>query len=355
MTFLLGGIMADAREANERRLRRLTEMNRSKAVTAASTALRDVWTAGRSPADIVLRTKGFLTPSSAEDRPPLTRLVLPRGIAQRFYLLAIFEAHCRLHVGDPWVNQRPLSGVGSWSDFVAIDGAYDGRSDSYMPDTKQVRTDGHLRLRQVKAALNTLEELGSDQALVTVPRAKNGGRRRYGEFSLMKETGRGAHQTPDAYTVPMNAWNVETFTVPSDFFLNGWVQVLSPSEVATWLILRAHSQWAVDQHAESGVYLYGKRREEGFGLRRDAWEDGCQRLREFGLIRYARPGTLDADLFDIPAEEGRERYEPYRWQIADQGLTKDAMETCMRELTLRQQQLNAAAAHRAQMKNENPQ
>ncbi|UUU37681.1 hypothetical protein [Streptomyces sp. NBC_00162] len=65
----------------------------------------------------------------------------------------------------------------------------------------------------------------------------------------------------------------------------------------------------------------------------------------------------DNDLgFDFPAEEGREWYGPYRWQITDQGLTKDAMETCMRELTLRQQQLNAAAAaHRAQMKNENPQ
>ncbi|MDQ0605035.1 hypothetical protein QF037_009380 [Streptomyces canus] len=30
--------------------------------------------------------------------------------------------------------------------------------------------------------------------------------------------------------------------------------------------------------------------------------------------------------------EGRERYEPYRWQVTDRGLTRDALKVCMREL-----------------------
>ncbi|MFD8633751.1 hypothetical protein [Streptomyces sp. NPDC059533] len=351
--------MTDTREAGETRLRRLTEMRRIGAVTKASAALRDVWHGGREPSRAVFRTKGFLTPGSTEARPPLTRLVLPRGIAMRFYLLAVFEAHCQQDVGEPWMNRRPLSGVGSWSDFVAIDGAYDKKSGTYMrDDTKQGRNDGDLRLRQVKSALTTLKGLGTEQALVDIPQARNGSRHQYGQFTLMKETGRGAYQTPDAYTVPVNTWNVETFTVPSDFFLNGWVQVLTPSEVATWLILRYHSQWAVKQHPETGVYLYGNRREEGFGLRRDAWEDGCQRLREFGLIRHAHPGPLDEEnpqleeLIEFFAQTDRERYEPYRWQVTDQGLTKDALETCMRELTIRQKRLNETAAYRAQMKNQ---
>ncbi|MGW6979625.1 hypothetical protein ACWGE1_09275 [Streptomyces sp. NPDC054932] len=271
----------------------------------------------------------------------------------RFYLLAVFEAQCRLGVGDAWVGGRPLAGVGSWSDFIAIDGAYDAQSKAYMRDTKQGREGAaDLRLRQIQSALKTLEELGPEQALVTVPRASTGGRRLYGEFSLLKETGRGGLQTPDIYVVPQNHWSAATVTVPADFFLKGWVQVLSPSEVATWLILRALSQWARDQHAETGVYLYGKPRLEDFGLRRDAWEDGCRRLVDFGLIRHARATPLDSkplgvDLVTWFAREGREQYEPYRWQVTDVGLAEDAVKVCTRELTLRQKDLDSAAEQRA--------
>ncbi|MCZ4101104.1 hypothetical protein O3W51_33430 [Streptomyces sp. H39-C1] len=266
------------------------------------------------------------------------------------------------------MSDRPLTGRGSWSDFVAIDGAYDTQSKTYMHETAQDRNGLHLRLRQIQAALRTLEELGADKdqlgpgeserALVQVPRAKNGGRRLYEQFSLMKETGRGNHQTPDTYTVPANHLSDATFTVPADFFLNGWIQVLNPSEIATWLILQARSQWARDTHAEAGVYLYGKARLEEFGLRRDAWEDGCQRLREFGLIRHARSAPLDSTspdalgLMDWWVRLGRERYEPYRWQVTNQGLARDAVKVCLRELTIRQKGLATTARLRTPEKGE---
>lgn len=351
--------MADTRDATSRRLRRLGEMQKTKAVEGASRALRDVWEAGRKPAEIVLRFELIQRPDG--ERAPLTRLVLPRGIALRFYLLALFEAQCRLDVNEPWANARPLTGVGSWSDFVAIDGAYHSASGTYMPDTKQERTGPDLRVRQVKSALDTLEKLGLERALAVVPRARNGGRRLYEQFSLMKEGGRGGHQTPDTYTVPAPHWPARTITVPANFFLMGWVQVLNPSEIATWLTLRALSQWAREQHAETGVYLYGKARKEDFGLRRDAWEDGCNMLRGFGLLRHARASALDADpkkglsasidLVDYLAREMRERYEPYRWQVIDQRLNEDAMKICTKELTLRKKQLDLAAQQRAQGKN----
>ncbi|MER6394283.1 hypothetical protein ABT236_38255 [Streptomyces sp. NPDC001523] len=342
--------MADARETNARRLRRLTEMSRSRAVERAGKALSGVWTDGFQPSQVVLRTQLI---QSADGPGPLARLVLPRGVAMRFYLLALFEARCRLRVGDAWTGGRPLAGVGSWSDFIAIDGAYDARSTTYMRDTRQGREGAaDLRLRQIQSALKTLEELGPEQALVTVPRAATGGRRLYGKFSLMKETGRGDLQTPDVYMVPQNHWSARTITIPADFFLNGWVQLLNPSEVATWLILRTLSQWARDQHAETGVYLYGKQRLEDFGLRRDAWEDGCQRLRAFGLIRPARATPLDSkpagiDFFGLFAQAEREQYEPYRWQVTDVGLAEDAVKVCTRELTIRQKQLDSAAKERA--------
>ncbi|MER6274307.1 hypothetical protein ACFY0B_43760 [Streptomyces sp. NPDC001797] len=353
--------MPDARETNRTRLRRLTQMDKSQAVAGANNALRDTWTAGLKPDDIVLRVGLVQLPGDTPERAPLVRLIQSRGIALRFYLMALFEAQCRLRVGDPWTSDRPLTGLGSWSDFIAVDGAYDTKSKTYMPDTKQSRDSSDLRLRQIQSALQTLEGLGPARALVTVPRAKGGRRRLYAEFSLMKETGRGGHQTPDFYTVPRNVWSVATVTVPADFFLNGWIQVLHPSEVATWLILRSLSQWARNQHTESGVYLYGRARQEEFGMQRNSWEDACQRLRDFGLIRHAHSGDLDSDpdklgnqMADWWAREGRERYEPYRWQVTDRGLTKDALKICMRELTLRQKTLDAGAETRARKKDEPP-
>lgn len=354
--------MPDARETNRTRLRRLTQMDKTQAVAGANNALRDTWAAGLKPDDVVLRVGLVQLPGDAAGPAALVRLIQSRGIALRFYLLTLFEAQCRLRVGASWVSDRPLTGLGSWSDFVAIDGAYDTKSKTYMPDnTKQDRDSDSLRLRQIQSALQALEGLGPDRALVAVPRAKGGRRRLYAEFSLMNETGRGGHQTPDFYTVPRNVWSVATVTVPADFFLNGWIQVLHPSEVATWLILRSLSQWARDQHTESGVYLYGKDRKEGFGMQRNSWEDACQRLRDFDLIRYAHSGDLDSDpdklgnqMADWWAREGRDRYEPYRWQVTDRGLSKDALKVCMRELTLRQKALGTGADTRARKKDDPP-
>ncbi|MFJ3861758.1 hypothetical protein ACIPRL_36770 [Streptomyces sp. NPDC090085] len=94
---------------------------------------------------------------------------------------------------------------------------------------------------------------------------------------------------------------------------------------------------------------------ETFGLRRDAWEDGCQRLREFGLIRFAQPvpdegaaahSTAEGWLLNFTEPRPRDRYEPYRYQVTDQGLERDAVKICHRELTLRQLVLDRAAEAR---------
>ncbi|MFF4035976.1 hypothetical protein ACFYZ2_40595 [Streptomyces sviceus] len=309
-----------------------------------------MWEAGRKPDAIVLRSSLL---QASEERSRLTRLVLPKGIALRFYLLALFEAQCRLNVRAVWENALPLSGRGSWSDMVAIDGAYDTDSATYMRSTVGSRKLENLRLQQIKGALRTLEELGGDNALVTMPRRQSG-QREYQKFLLMNESGRGGNQTPDVYTVPAKHWSaVRTIAIPVAFFLNGWVQVLNPSEVATWLILRMLSRWAPKKHTRSGVYLYGQARLETFGLRDDAWEDGCQRLREFGLIRYAKPPDIPPsaprelkELFSPPTRP-RRRYEPHHWQVTDEGLDENAVKKLDQELTLRQQALDTAAKQRA--------
>ncbi|MFD6181417.1 hypothetical protein [Streptomyces goshikiensis] len=215
------------------------------------------------------------------------------------------------------------------------------------------------RLQQVKGALRTLEDLGQENALVSMDRGARG-QRLYENFSLMQESGRGENPTPDFYTVPAPHWAAaKTITLPEDFFLKGWIQVLNPSEVATWLILRMMSQWAPTKHRASGVFLTTRPRMQLFGLPDDAWEDGCQRLLEFGLIRHAEPPEtegagegVDIDpvmkmLISQPAHV-RQPYEPHFWQMTDGGLAKDAAQKLDRELTHRQQALDTAAVKRAQ-------
>ncbi|MFI8085797.1 hypothetical protein ACIF6L_34030 [Kitasatospora sp. NPDC086009] len=323
---------------------------------------------------IVLRAH-ILVPVKGQQRlPPLTQLIRSRGLALRFYLLAVFDAHCRLPVGEPWTSTRPLTGRGSWSDLVAIDGAYSAPADQYMRyDTKQERTLADQRLRQVQAALRLLEEFGPEdervpgpggpQALVSVPRA--GKTRKYERFSLLHENGKGLLQTPRAYRVPRQTYNGQTLRIPTDFFLEGWVQVLTDAEIAVWLILLWHSQRYPKRHTEEGVYLYANRREQ-LGLRRDSWEDACARLLEFGLIRYAVPpepvtegseqNTTDqaaapdeaalmakfvkesneaftSPFDELPAEVAQ--YEPHRYQVLGSQLQEKALDKVIKETTHR--------------------
>uniref|UniRef100_A0AAU2JJ83 Uncharacterized protein n=1 Tax=Streptomyces sp. NBC_00049 TaxID=2903617 RepID=A0AAU2JJ83_9ACTN len=70
------------------------------------------------------------------------------------------------------------------------------------------------------------------------------------------------------------------------------------------------------------------------------------------MIRFARPvkdgesdtlPTANDWLMNFTEPESRERYEPYRYQVTDQGLDQDAVEVCRRELTIRQHVLDRRA------------
>ncbi|GGU44506.1 hypothetical protein GCM10010289_76360 [Streptomyces violascens] len=347
-------------DAVARRVRRLEELRKGRYVERANNALHRVWEAGHRPTTIRLR-RDLLSSGPQDPAPALTQLLRPRGVALRFYLLAVFEAQCRLTAGEKWTadGSPPLKGPHrSWADFVAVDGAFDQPGNAYMPATRVDRDIQTLRVQQIHGALRTLEALGPDdqRSLVEVPKTKSSSRS-YAAFSLMQEGGRGDTQTPNLYTVPRARWNT-TFTVPATFFLRGWIQVLQPSEVATWLILQWLAQTMPNKHTESGVYLYANTRNDYFRLRRDSYEDACNRLLEFGLVQYARPGTTVAADAESPSEPQSssglnaalaaaflaprthgDSYEPDRYQVTDEGLAQDASEKCFKESLLRQKSL----------------
>lgn len=334
-----------------RRLRRLDELKRDDQLAKVNKALRQIWepTGGPRPDPILLRPHFLLAVGDGPDRraAPMSRLLTSRGIALRFYLLAIFEAQCRLQPRDPWTNIRLLSGHMGWRDLIAIDAAYNHPTKTYLHNSVQNRTSNSSIDRQIKGALRTLEEL-EDQALVVVPRKANERHRNYSAFELMHESGRGGVPTPNSYTVPRRKRGV--IDIPREFFLHGWVQVLYPSEIATWLTLRFLRSCFPRRHDESGVFLYGQTREEYFHLLRDTYEDGCQTLLRLGLIRPAQPmsptigGEPEApdtaspfgiltELLEVD-EHDRVRYQPNRYQLTDDGLNQDAFSVSTKEFRL---------------------
>ena len=326
-----------------RRLRRLRELGQKDQIRHVNNAVSKVWQqeGGRRPPAIWLRPGFLIAPRDESGRHPgpMSRLISSRGVALRFYLLAVFDALCRPPSGEPWRNTRPVSGRRGWADLIAVDAAYSRPARAYQLGTRQTRTLDTSRARQVQSALRQLEELG-DQALAEVPRKANGKDRDYAAFLLMKETGRGGEPTPDYYT-PGPSPVHGAVDIPVQFFLNGWVQLLYPSEIATWLTLRLLRSWFPGQHNEGGVYLYGKDREDAFGLLRDSYEDSCRSLLEFGLIRRARPtGSVPgdpavpptlADFFAMASqmmptvdENGQVRHQANLYQLADGGLDEQA-------------------------------
>lgn len=347
--------------AVDRRHRRLQQLKVTSEIDRASAALRSVWEQGRQPE--VIRLRRSLISSPGEASSPVMRLLNPRGIALSFYLIAVFEAHCRLAPGQPWFGNRQRQGRQGqasfgWSNFVAVDAAYSSETGTYLRETKHGRDAETSRLRQLQGALRTLEDIGGEsEALVQVPRKANRRTRDYGGFRLMRESGRGPLHAPDHYSVP--AASEGTIVIPRAFFLRGWVHVLSPAETTTWLALQQLSQSYPMAHMEKGVYLYAKRREEEFGLLRDSYEDSCNTLRSLGLIRYAVhpsgfaqpggprftvPGGSPATPIAIDFSQSDEtpparRYAAYRYQVVDEALEENALEKTMKELVHRRRAL----------------
>jgi len=340
-----GSVVAEETQL-DRRLRRLRQLGADSQMSRVNEAVRQVWNqpGGSLPAVIRIRT-GFLLARGAGDErrgAPISNLLNSRGVALRMYLLALYEAQCRPASAGPSQNTRPLAGLKSWGELIAIDAAWSQPDRAYLRPSRQNRDLDSSRDRQVKGALRTLEGHG-DQALAEVPLKANGRHRDYARFRLMTESGRGGTLTPEYYTVP--GTREPTISIPCQFFLRGWIQVLYPSEIATWLALRFLRLVYPVKHDQSGVFLYGQAREHYFRLLRDTYEDGCRNLAGFGLIRHAQPIIPDlsalppiADWIDMymkamplpeTDEDGRVRYRPNRYQLTDEGLEHDALGVSM--------------------------
>ncbi|UCM89342.1 hypothetical protein [Streptomyces marincola] len=210
-------------------------------------------------------------PSDAQ--PPLARLLVSQGVAMRFHLVALFAAQCQARPGLPWRNTIPLGRTGdaplTWLDLVAV---------AARPGGETTQASGYTsnKLRQFRSALDLLARRG----LADIGRP--GTRNRYEGFGLLAEDGRSTAAGAAGYRVPLA--DEECVDVPAEFFTRGWVQVLTKSEIAAWMMWRA-----LGNGPGSGFAVASWRERAGaFGLSRDVRDTG-RALEAYGLIEVVRP------------------------------------------------------------------
>lgn len=241
-------------------------------------------------------------------RSPLTSLISSRGIALQLYLICLFEAQCRCRPGVEPMNNRPLQpqhGSVSWLDLLATTAV-----------AKAPATPRDNRLRQMKKALLHLER----ELLIEIPggRHVNG---RFQGFRLLNESGLPTEtRSLVRYTVPTE--EEDTIELPVDFFLNGWVHVLSPAEIATYLMLLDLRKQHREVHDSHGIFSPTHIREGIYGLSRDSYESH-RSLVKFGLIEKM-PNMYRRD--DGKVTTFKVRFESHHFKVNPYAHMNDPLE-----------------------------
>ncbi|MBY8853353.1 hypothetical protein K7G98_36035, partial [Saccharothrix sp. MB29] len=116
--------------------------------------------------------------------------------------------------------------------------------------TKERATEKDNRLRQLKAALRTLEKCG----LIAL-KGKEFRNGRFEGFQLQHESGAPGFTGSPQYKIPFPSGDM--IRLPVAFFLQGWIHTLSPAEVATYLMFHHLARRYPREHQEAGVYISG--------------------------------------------------------------------------------------------------
>lgn len=260
------------------------------------------------------RTYGVrLRPTAMVGEPPrrslVSRLIASRGLALQLYLVTLFECQTTHQVGVHHHNSREVQparrdDVG-WIDLLAIPaGMANGKS----------ATQNDNRIRQVKSAIARLEKEG----VVRLPNSHRA-RDRYEHFVLLDERRDERWRTHPDYTVPGPG---QGFTIPAEFFFNGWAYCLTDSEIALWLTFRLLRHEHPAAHVGPGLFLPDSTRRQRFGLSRDVYESHAA-LIDYGLLqgignasRYKAGRSMDA--------RRAGNVEPLHFALTDEGLDECA-------------------------------
>ncbi len=247
--------------------------------------------------------------------PPVVELASPNGIAQQLEIVALFVAQT---FGQQRLDGR-VTTLGL--DLDTLDSNQVDWVDVVVPHAENTpeaifaanRRDN--RLRQVKRALSVLASNG----LVALPHAGRA-RGKYSDFLLLDEGGPRLTGPCLPYRVPPP--DEPAIELPVNFFLNGWIYVLTKSEIALWLMLRHLRGPAAARTQDAQVMVSGADRLRRYGLSKDAYK-GWWLLELAGLLavevdplRRGDGTVIDFDPTDPPAL--------HRFTLQDDGLSKPA-------------------------------
>ena len=251
-------------------------------------ALRALYDRASTPATSISIRRGFVSreeglrgpervdvPKRERTDPPVALLISPNGVALRTELLLLGWAQLLDPDSRSTFHMEPTSG----KDIGLLD--IIGTQPDHRPGATSSPNDRQLQARQLK---KTLDRLAADDVrLIELPR-KSSKSDKYRLIHLMEETGPRAFGSQVGYRPPDQTSG--TFNIPIEFFLNGWIYLLTDSEIANWLMLK---EFATRPDGGSSVFrkgftLDGETRDGDFGLSKHVWETHAT-LEVFGLLQ----------------------------------------------------------------------
>src|SRR5690606_13047042 len=106
--------------------------------------------------------------------------------------------------------------------------------------------------------------------------------------------------------------------IPIDFFLQGWVYVLTPSEIALWLMLRDLRQLRCRSSGESTVVVNGDTRLRIYGVKKDAYKEWW--LLELAGLLGVQVDLKRRDDGTVVGFDPDDPPSPHRFTLNDDGL-----------------------------------
>ncbi|MFI6153320.1 hypothetical protein ACIBCA_11550 [Kitasatospora sp. NPDC051170] len=213
--------------------------------------------------------------------PPICRVTAPRGLNLQLYLIALFEAQCRKRTGVAGPSPLPIYSAepeeASWVRVTA------SQARENMEARRQITELGN-RIRQVKSGFQRL----ASEGLVRIIKSSRG------TISIMPlhESGITDSKVND-YVIPSGD-SMRLIFLPVEFFTDGWIFILTQSEIRMYLVLLHMARRFRKNHRETGVYCAGSIRDYEYCLSRDVYETHLL-LEGFGLIERMSSGDRHFD------------------------------------------------------------
>ena len=290
-------------------------------VSQANEAFRSIHADGPAPESILVRSdfiarRKRIHVEGDRDRtprpkPPIARLIRSHGLALRLELALLFLRQCTARPGAK--IRLPVSAVDQGPESLGLINLF-ATGTRQRPGSNYKRPRPAMRAKQVMHALDILAT--PDMQLVELG-PTDAGRTGFHTMWLNDETGVTSTKDASRYKIPTAE---PVIPVPVEFFTNGWINVLTDSEIWNWLVWRHRANMTTAGGTSApDLQLDASDRLGIYDLTRDAW-DTHQLLSSVGLM-VTTPGEITST---STTRGQRFRKEPHLFKLDDKELGKDA-------------------------------